>query len=178
MTEKATIARPYARAAFEFAGEHDCLQQWSKLFGASSEVVSDPRVARLLGSPHVTDDELVSLVADAAGTAADEHAHNYLRALTHNRRLGLLPEIARQYEALRAETENVVDVELVAAMPIEPAQLERLVRALKQRLRRDIRIKTRIDASLIGGAFVRAGDLVIDGSLKSRLRRLATTMTA
>jgi len=178
MTEKATIARPYARAAFEFASEHDCLQQWSKLFGASSEVVSDPRVARLLGSPHVTDDELVSLVADAAGTTADEHAHNYLRALTHNRRLGLLPEIARQYEALRAETENVVDVELVAAMPIEPAQLERLVRALKQRLRRDIRIKTRIDASLIGGAFVRAGDLVIDGSLKGRLRRLATTMTA
>lgn len=178
MTEKATIARPYARAAFEFAHGHGCLQQWSMLFGASSAVVSDPRVARLLGSPHVTDGDLVSLIAEAAGPAADQHARNYLRTLAHNRRLGLLPEITRQYEALRAQTENVVDVELVAAMHVEPAQLARLVQALKRRLRRDVRIKTRIDASLIGGAYVQAGDLVIDGSLKGRLQRLATAMTA
>ena len=82
------------------------------------------------------------------------------------------------YEELRAAAENVVDVELVAAMQVEPAQLERLVQALKRRLRRDIRIKTRIDPSLIGGAVVRAGDLVVDGSLTGRLRRLATALTA
>lgn len=178
MTEKATIARPYARAAFEFAREHGCLQQWSDLFDASGAVVSDSRVARLLGNPQVTEDELVALIAAAAGSAADVHGRNYLRTLAHNRRLGLLPEIARQYETLRADAENVVDVELVAAMQVEPAQLGRLVQALERRLQRDVRIKTSIDASLIGGAIVQAGDLVIDGSLRSRLRRLATAMTA
>lgn len=178
MAEKATIARPYARAAFEFAREHGCLPQWSELLGATSAVVSDPRVARLLGNPRVTENDLVSLLADAAGTAADDCARNYLRTLAHNRRLGLLQEIAAQYAALRAEAEGVVDVELVAARPVEPAQLERLIKAVQRRLRRDVRVKTRIDASLIGGAIVRAGDLVIDGSLRGRLARLATAMKA
>ena len=92
--------------------------------------------------------------------------------------LSRLPEIMAQYEILRAEVENVVDVELVAAMQVEPAEHERLVQALKRRLGREVRVSTRIDASLIGGAVVRAGDLVIDGSLKGRLERLSSAMTA
>lgn len=178
MAERATISRPYARAAFDFARERDCLPQWSELLAAASIVVSDPRVARLLGNPHVSEEQLVSLIADAAGPAADQHGRNYLRVLTHNRRLALLPHITAQYEALRAQAEGVVDVELVAAMQVEPAQLERLVQALRRRLQRDVRIKTRVDASLIGGAVVRAGDLVVDGSLSGRLARMATAMKA
>jgi F-type H+-transporting ATPase subunit delta len=178
MAEKATIARPYARAAFQFAHEHGRLPQWSQLLQAGAAVAADGRVARLLGSPHVGVDELAALFVEAAGEAADQHGRNFISAVAHNGRLGLLPEIASQYEALRAEVENVVDVELAAAMPVEPAQQERLVAALKRRLGRDIRIHTRIDASLIGGAVVRAGDLVIDGSLKGRLERLSSAMTA
>jgi len=178
MAEKATIARPYARAAFGFAQEHGRLPQWSVLLAAGAQVVSDSRVAPLLGSPHVSNDELVALLAEAAGEAADEHGRNYLKALAHNRRLGLLPEIAAQYETLRAAVEGVVDVELVAAMPVEAAQQQRLAQALQRRLGRDVRLHTRIDAALIGGAVVRAGDLVIDGSLKGRLERLTATMTA
>ena len=178
MAEKATIARPYARAAFEFAREHGQLPQWSTLLASAAAVAADERVSRLLGSPHVTVDEMVSLFADAAGPAADEHGRNYIATLAHNGRLGLLPEIAAQYEILRAEVENVVDVELVAAMQVEPAQHERLLQALKRRLGREVRVSTRIDASLIGGAVVRAGDLVIDGSLRGRLERLSSAMTA
>ena len=177
MAEKATIARPYARAAFEFAHEHGRLPQWSLLLQAGAAVAADERVARLLGSPHVTVEEMTSLFVDAAGGAADEHGRNFIAAVAHNGRLGLLPEIASQYETLRAEVENVVDVELTAAMPVEPAQQERLVAALRRRLGRDVRINTRIDTSLIGGAVVRAGDLVIDGSLKGRLERLSSAMT-
>ncbi len=178
MAEKATIARPYARAAFEFAREHGRLPVWSELLATAAAVVSDPRVAALLGSPHVSSAELVSLVADAAGDAADEHGRNFIEALAHNRRLGLVPEIAAQYEALRAEVENVIDVELVAAMPVEPAQRDRLVAALRRRLGREVRMSTHLDPALIGGAVVRAGDLVIDGSLKGRLERLAAAVTA
>ena len=178
MAEKATIARPYARAAFGFAQEHRVLAQWSALLGAAAAVVADPRVDAVLGSPHVGSDELVALLAEAAGPAADEHGRNFLRALASNRRLGLLPEITAQYEELRAAAEGVVDVEIVAAMPVAPPQEQRLVAALEKRLRRQVRVHTRIDASLVGGAIVRAGDLVVDGSLKGRLERLAATMNA
>ena len=178
MAEKATIARPYARAAFGYARDQGRLPEWSGLLAAGAAVVSDERVAGLLGSPHVGEDDFVGLIAEAAGPATGEHGRNFLRALAHNGRLGLLPEIAVQYEVLRAEVENIVDVELVAAMQVEPAQHERLVRALRRRLGRDVRVHTRIDASLIGGAVVHAGDLVIDGSLKGRLERLSSAMTA
>lgn len=178
MAEKATTARPYARAAFGFAHQHGRLAQFSALLAVASAVVADERVARLIGNPHVPTAELVRLVAEAAGEAADEHGRNFLRTVAHNGRLALLPEIAAQFESLRAEVENVVDVELVAAMAVEPAQQERLVQALRRRLGRDVRLRTRIDASLIGGAVVRAGDLVIDGSLKGRLERLSSAMTA
>lgn len=178
MAEMATIARPYARAAFGFAQERRALPQWSGLLGAAAAVVADRRVAALIGSPHVRNDDLVALLAEAAGPAADEHGRNFLRALAANRRLALLPEIASQYEELRAAAEGVVDVELVAAMPVEEAQQQRLVAALERRLKRQVRVHTRIDASLIGGAIVRAGDLVVDGSLKGRLERLSATMTA
>jgi len=178
MAEKATTARPYASAAFGFAHEHDRLSQFSALLAAASAVVADERVARLIGSPQVREDDLVSLITEAAGDAVDEHGRNFIRTVAHNDRLALLPEIAAQFERLRAEVENVVDVELVAAMAVEPAQQERLAQALRRRFGREVRLHTRIDASLIGGAVVRAGDLVIDGSLKGRLERLSSAMTA
>jgi len=178
MAEKATIARPYARAAFGFARQHGRLGQWSELLAAGAAVAADERVARLLGSPQVTLEDLVGLFTDAAGEAADEHGRNFLRTLAHNRRLGLLPQIAAQYEALRADVENIVDVELTTAMNVEPPQRERLLQALRRRLGREVRINTRLDPRLIGGAVVRAGDLVIDGSLKGRLERLSSAVTA
>ena len=178
MAEKATIARPYARAAFEHARSKNALGRWSELLAVASQVVSDARVRPLLGNPQVSVDQLVELIAGIAGDRADAEGRNFLRALAANRRLGTLPDIVAQFEVLRAEVENVVDVEVVAAMEVDPAQAERLSRALRTRLGRDVRLHTRIDASLIGGAIVRAGDLVIDGSLKGRLDRLAAGMTA
>lgn len=178
MAEKATIARPYARAAFAHAREAKALAAWSGLLATGAQVVSDPQVARLLSSPHVTAAQLVALLADAAGPQVDDASRNFLRALAHNRRLGLLPEIASQYEVLRAAEENYVDVEVIAAMAVDATQEQRLAGALRQRLGREVRLHTSIDASLIGGAIVRAGDLVIDGSLKGRLERLASAVTA
>ena len=176
MAEKATIARPYARAAFDFARGQDALASWSGMLAAAAQVAADPQVEPLLSSPHVTTAQLVGLIADAA--TAQGPARNFLEVLAENRRLGLLPEIAAQFEELRTEVENVVDVEVVSAMDLDGAQQARLAQALKGRLGREVRMHTRIDASLIGGAIVRAGDLVIDGSLKGRLERLASEMTA
>lgn len=177
MADRATIARPYARAAFAHAHAGKELPAWSKLLGTAAAAAADPRVARLIGNPHVTGLQLVELLTGVSGGAAGKQGHNFLHALAENRRLALLPEIAAQFETLRAEIENVVDVEVIAAREIAAPQQKRLAEALKRRLGREVRMHTRIDESLIGGAIVRAGDLVIDGSLRGRLARLGSALT-
>src|SRR5690606_31769255 len=177
MAEKATIARPYAKAAFEFAEQQGAFERWSSVLAAGAAVVADERVEKLLSSPRVSPEELVELITEAAGDAVDEHARNFLATLADNRRLALLPETAVQYEVLRAEVENVADVRIISAVPLSDFQQQRFSTALKKRLQRDVRLHCEVDPSLVGGAIVRAGDFVIDGSLKSRLERLADAMT-
>ena len=176
MAERATIARPYARAAFAHASEAKDLAAWSKLLAAAAAGASDSRVARLIGNPHVTGEELVDLLGGLSKQAAGEAGRNFLKALAENRRLHLLPYIAAQFEALRADVEGVVDVEVIAAREIAAPQEKKLAAALRKRLGREVRMHTRIDESLLGGAIVRAGDLVIDGSLKGRLERLGSAL--
>lgn len=176
MADRATIARPYARAAFAHAQAAKDLASWSKLLGAAAVGAADSRVARLIGNPHVTSAELVDLLGGLSKQAAGEGGRNFLRALAENRRLNLLPYIASQFETLRAEAEKIVDVEVIAAREIAKPQEKRLAEALKKRLGREVRMHTRIDESLIGGAIVRAGDLVVDGSLKGRLERLRSAL--
>lgn len=177
MAEKATIARPYAKAAFESARQHHALESWSKVLATASSVVQDERVAGLLSSPRVTPEQLSGLIADIVGSDLDEQTRNFLATLASNRRLALLPEIASMYEGLRAEAENTADVQVISAVELNEAQKQRLAQALKKRLQRDVRLHVAVDASLIGGAVVRAGDFVIDGSLKARLDRLAVEMS-
>lgn len=177
MAEKATIARPYAKAAFESARQHNAFERWSTVLATASSVVQDERVARLLSSPRVKPEQLTGLIADIAGQSMDQQSRNFLATLADNRRLALLPEIASMYEALRAEAENTADVQVVSAVVLNDAQKQRLAAALKQRLQRDVRLHCEVDESLIGGAIVRAGDFVIDGSLKARLDRLAVEMS-
>ena len=176
MADRATIARPYARAAFAHARESKDFAGWSKLLDSAAVAASDSRVARLIGNPHVTGDELVELLGGFSGKAGGEGGRNFLKALAENRRLALLPQIALQFEELRAEVEGVVDVEVIAAQKIAAPQEKKLAAALTKRLGRKVRMHTRIDETLIGGAIVRAGDLVIDGSLKGRVERLASAL--
>src|SRR5512138_1512853 len=168
MAEKATIARPYAKAAFESAREHDAFERWSQVLAIASSVVQDERVARLLSNPRIGPEELTGLIAEIAGDAMTEQTRNFLATLADNRRLALLPEIAAKYEQLRAEAENVAHVQVISAVALTDAQQQRLAAALKKRLQREVRLHCEVDESLIGGAIVRAGDFVIDGSLKAR----------
>ena len=176
MAEKATIARPYAKAAFESTRAHNAFDRWSTVLATASSVVQDERVARLLGSPSVTPEQLSGLVGEIVGGKLDEQSRNFLATLAGNRRLALLPEIATMFEALRAEAENTADVQVISAVQLNDAQKQRLAAALKKRLKRDVRLHCEVDESLIGGAIVRAGDFVIDGSLKARLDRMAVEM--
>ena len=176
MAERATIARPYAKAAFEYARGAKALAEWSHGLKTAAEIVADPRVAALTKSPQWSAADLVSLITDVAGDKLDLGMQNFVRVLAENHRLLLLPEIAAHYEALRSSVENTVDVEVISAVPLDAAQAEKLERALSTRLKRRVRMQNSVDSTLLGGAVVRAGDLVIDGSLKGRLQRLATEL--
>lgn len=176
MAEIATIARPYARAAFEHARAAKALPRWSELLARSAATVADSRVGPLLDSPHVTPEALAEFVIGIAGDAGEDGG-NFLRLLAQNRRLEALPEITAQFEQLRADVERTVDVEIATAMALTPEQVKKLSAALEKRLARSVRVQPVVDANLVGGARVRAGDFVIDGTLRGKLERLAGAMT-
>jgi F-type H+-transporting ATPase subunit delta len=177
VADEATIARPYARAAFEHAHAAGQLAAWGEMLGRASLVLEDARVQPLIGNPHVKREEFVAFVAELAGAQGNEKAQNFLRLLADNGRLTLLPQIAVQYSALRADVENTVEVTVSSAMPLSAEQSEKLTQALTRRLRRTVSLSATVDPSLIGGAIVRAGDFVVDGSLRGRVERLGNIMS-
>ena len=177
MAETATTARPYAQAAFAAAHAAQALPGWSAFLGNATAVLTDARVRGLIGNPRVATAQLVNFVLELAGAAGNDAQGNFLRLVAENRRLALLPQIAAQYEVLRAAAEGQADVQVVAAAALTPEQEQKLAAALQQRRGRKVRLHVEIDAGLIGGAIVRHGDLVFDGSLRGRLGRLATAMT-
>jgi F-type H+-transporting ATPase subunit delta len=178
MAERATIARPYAKAAFEYAREANDFAAWSQVLARLAEIVADPRVAALTKSPGVSTADVADLIIDVAGAGLNAGTQNFVRVLAENHRLLLLPEIAAHYEEFRSAVENTVDVDVVSAVELDAAQSDKLSAALAKRLKRNVRMKNSVDATLLGGAVLRAGDLVIDGSLKGRLERLATELTS
>lgn len=177
MAEKTTVARPYARAVFEIARDADAFGAWSEFLGRAAKVVGDPRVAELIGNPAVTRADLAELIIEVAGDAAGREGSNFIRLVAENDRVAWIPEIAAEFEALRAEAENVVDVTVTSAVALDEEQRSRFATSLKSRLGREVRLHCDTDASLLGGAIIRAGDLVIDGSLLGRLQRLAGAVT-
>jgi len=178
MADRLTIARPYARAAFEEARANGGLAPWSDALQVAAQVVQDPRVESLLGNPHVTPEELAQLVTGIAGSKLGAQGANFVRTLADNRRLAYLPEIATLFDTLKDAAEGVEDVTVTSAAPLDEAQRRKLSAALERRLRRKVRLHCEIDPALIGGALLRAGDLVIDGSLRTRLERIAYELTA
>ena len=178
MADRSTIARPYARAAFEDARADKRLAPWFDALNNGALVVQDARVQSLLGDPRVTPAQLAQFVIDIAGNGLEQHGKNFVQTLAENRRLGYLPEIAEIFSELKDAEEGIVDVTVTSAAPLDPQQQLTLSEALARKLKRQVRLHCETDPKLIGGAVVRAGDLVIDGSLSTRLARMATELTA
>jgi|APCry1669189440_1035222.scaffolds.fasta_scaffold03732_6 F-type H+-transporting ATPase subunit delta len=180
MADTTTTARPYARAAFAYANEHKRLAQWSAWLAVVSLVVEDPKAHELLGNPNVQLAPLVewmASIASEAGKPIDGEGRNFLSVLAENRRLSYLPEIAREFEQLKAMAENTVHAHVTTAMALTAEQRTVLQQALAKRFQKTIEIHETVDAGLIGGAVVRVEDFVVDGSLTSRLARLEQQMS-
>lgn len=177
MAEIQTLARPYAAAVFELAQARQALPAWSEMLAFIAMVAGDANMQRLTSDPRVDRARFLELFLDICGKNISDAGANFVRVLVENRRLNLLPEIVGQYEALKAEAEARVEVTVVSAFPLEAAQIETLGAALRRKFGREVNLTSRVDQTLLGGIVIRAGDLVIDGSVRGRLAELATHLS-
>jgi F-type H+-transporting ATPase subunit delta len=177
MAETTTIARPYAQAAFRFANAQHALKDWSGMLGLLAAIAADDGMRKLIESPRITEHQLADLFIQVASEHIDEKCSNFVRVLADNHRLALLPDIAALFEIQRRSAEGRVEAELISAFPASEAQQAMIVASLQKRLGRKIDLTCKVDASLVGGAIIRAGDLVIDGSVRGKLERLGTALS-
>lgn len=178
MADLSTVARPYAKALFDLASAQRKLPEWSAALGATAAVLANADAKRALANPRFDDESRAALVGDIASAIKGgellktAEGKNLLKVLAENDRLTVLPEIAAQFDALKAEAENKVNVKVTAATAVDKGIAEQIRNALQQKLGRKVEITLAVDASLIGGAIIQADDMVIDGSVRTRLQRL------
>lgn len=174
MAERQTTARPYAEAVFAHARERDRLGAWSATLAFLAAVAADENMTRLAVDPRLERERFRELFLSICGARVDAEGANFVRLLIENRRLSLLPEIVTLFEQLKAAAEARIEASVVSAFALEPAQIAGIEAGLKRRFGRDVHLTAQVDPALVGGIVIRAGDLVIDGSVRSRLAELAT----
>ena len=177
MSSLTTLARPYAKAAFELGqGEND-LAHWDDMLELAATLTNDPSMAALLESPNVSNAQVEQIMSEAAAESFSRRFGDFLSVLASNGRLPLLPEIKVLFQRLRAEAEKRLSVRVVSATALDEDQAVRMKAALARRFDREIELNNEIDESVIGGAVVYAGDQVIDGSLRGRLQKLSNNLS-
>lgn len=177
MAELTTIARPYAQAVFRLAQEKQALDTWSDMLGLMAVVASDPDMQRLLDNPRLTEEQLADFFLEICGDQLNDEGRNLIRVLAESRRLAALPEMYRLFQERKSAAEGAIKAELITAFPATEAHQAAILEALKKRFGREVVLECRTDETLVGGAIIRAGDTVIDGSVRGKLARLATALS-
>ena len=178
MAELSTLARPYAKAAFEYALEKSVLAEWAAQLTTLSAVVEHESMAQVLVNPELTNEQQASTLSDVCGENIGAELKNFISILAANKRLTLVPEIHKQFELYKANQEKSVDVEVISAFELPEATVTQLASALGQKLARQVKVSSSTDSDLLGGVLIRAGDTVIDGSVRGRLNKLAEAMNS
>jgi F-type H+-transporting ATPase subunit delta len=178
MAEISTVARPYAKAAFQFAQENGVLKQWSEMIGLLADVINDPTFSAFLKKPELSASQQSQALISVCGDKIDKQVSNFVIGLASNKRLEALPAIREQFEEMRAAAEGELDVDVTSAYELTAEQAKLLAGTLTKKLSRQVNVTSSVDASLIGGAVIRAGDLVIDASVRGKLAKLGTTLNS
>ncbi|EHD23758.1 MULTISPECIES: F0F1 ATP synthase subunit delta [Brenneria] len=175
MSEFVTVARPYAKAAFDFAVENQAVDRWQHMLAFTAEVTRNEQIAELL-SGAIAPIELAKTFIAVCGDQLDEAGQNLIKVMAENGRLPVLPEVLAQFVQLRAAQESTVEVDVVSAGTLSEQQLSKIAAAMEKRLSRKVKLNCKIDKSVMAGVVIRAGDMVIDGSIRGRLERLADVL--
>ena len=176
MTDFTTAARPYANAVYDLASQSGDLDSWGDALANLANVVGDEQMRKLLGSPDMGKQQKGELVIQVMGDNLNEQQQNLVRLMAENGRLQLMSDVLDQFEVARAKAENKIDAEVVSAFELTAEQTDELVKTLKNKLGCDITLTTTVDESLIGGVVIKAGDTIIDASMKSQLDSLALSL--
>jgi len=177
MADYTTVARPYARAVYQQAIETSSVDGWNDALAVMASIINDAEMSSLLDNPKNSNEQQAELMLKVIGDKLDAQQQNLIKLMAENGRLKALPEVAVQFEVYRAEAEGKVDAEVRSAFPLSSEQEESITKTLKAKLGREVTITTTIDESLIGGVIIKAGDTIIDGSMKSQLDSLALTLS-
>ncbi len=177
MADNASIARPYAKAVFDLATETGNQDDWSLVLESLSAIAEDEEFGKAVNSPQVKPEQIEELVLGVLGDKLPEGGNNFVKLLTHNGRLEALPDVQQQYALLLAESRKSIEAEVLTARPLSAGQKTNLTEALQARLGVVVSLVETVDESLIGGAIVKAGDLVIDGSARGRVEKLAIALS-
>jgi F-type H+-transporting ATPase subunit delta len=175
--EPTTLARPYARAAFEHARAAGELAAWQTALSELAAITTQPKVAAAMRDPNQTAAQRASTLSSLAGDAVPTAVGNLLAIMSDNGRLSLIPEVAKLFDQLKQAVESAVAVHVTSAYPLSDAETQQLTETMQEKLERSITLTSETDPSLLGGALIRADDLVIDGSVRGRLNKLAGTLT-
>lgn len=176
MAERRTLARPYANAVFAVAKQDNDLQRWSRMLGYLVVATHEPQISLLLESPEVAYEQKAFRLTEVCGDEVNDRARKLTQVLARNKRLDLIDEIREQFEALRAAEEQTLDVEVVTAFPLTDEQSGTIERSLAAKYSKEVNLTSVVDRDLLGGAIIRAGDTVIDGSVRGRLDKLAESL--
>ena len=178
MADPVTLARPYAKAAFQSARDNDTLAAWSKSLRDLATVADDNKVRGVLCSPLLTAEDQAATFTKLFGDEIPDAVKSFIQILAYHGRLPLLGEVSGLFEELRAHEEKSIEAVITTAFKVEPETLESLVEALKKSLNREVSVISTVDSSLIGGAIIRAGDMVIDSSVRGKLEKLAESINS
>ncbi|MGB5706594.1 MAG: F0F1 ATP synthase subunit delta [Arenicellales bacterium] len=178
MSDLTNIARPYAQAVFELARDRDDFAGWGDQLALLANIAADRNMVELLKNPAFSNDQQISLVLDICGDKLSADGVNLIKLLVNNDRVNALPDIAVVYAEKRAEAESVIEADMITATPIDDSQRQAFSTALQSKLGRSIKLNFEVDEDLIGGAVIRAGDWVIDGSVKAQLEQLVGAVAA
>ena len=176
MADFKTAARPYAKAVFEMARESGNFDVWSDRLQFLSSAVQSPDLASMLDTPNMTHQQRSELLEKVAGDRLDDQGRNFVRLISENNRVDLMPDIAGIFDGLKMEAEGEIEAQVTTAFELTGEQSDKIAGALAKRLNRKVRIISTVDSDLLGGAIIRAGDLVIDGSVKGRLAKMSTQL--
>lgn len=176
MSELATLARPYASAVFKRAKETGNAGKWSQALAFIEAVLKDHAVSQIVENPKISNERKSDLMLDLCQDQGDQEVANFLKLLVHNKRLSLVPQIARLFEEYKAEDEGYIEVDVLTAYALTKDAKAQLTSSLEKSLGKKVHIKAAVDKSLIGGVLVRAGDKVIDGSIRGQIKHMQKTL--
>lgn len=178
MAELATLARPYAKAAFDFAQGANHINAWAGVLNLAGRIVQDHSFAAYIGDPARTTADQVAVLAKAMNNNINQPFRNFLTQLAEHGRLSLLPEIQRQFELLKAQGVNELDVVIESAFALDQAQQQALAESLERRFSSKINTTVVVRPELIAGVVIRAGDQVIDDSALGKLEKMRIRLSA